>query len=303
MNTVPGEPFRENTLDSVFEGFKAGASWIEFDVQVTQDGVPVIWHDDHIVTLSEAGLYIHQEVSEISCAQFMALASNRAIGHRLVRQFAHAESREMLPWHCDDDSRGSPATFVDFLKHSPPELGFDVELKFFKDRPTTFAERQSYLKNVLEVLKEHVGDRRLFFSSFEPDVCIDLRRMQQEYPVFFLTTLQKVHDDARRNTLEAAIEVSQGAELDGIVACADYMLPDLQQNVERAKAAGLMVLTYGNANIEETHIKAQISAGVAAICTDRISAAVNAFTSESFLNHPVLEKKDQTMPKTSTVNC
>ncbi|KAK3254257.1 hypothetical protein CYMTET_36524 [Cymbomonas tetramitiformis] len=296
MNTLPGEKFRENTLDSFHEGFKAGASWVEFDVQVTQDGVPVIWHDDHIVTLGDDGSPNHQEICELSCTQFMSLAT----GQRLVRTFAEADSGELLPWLCDDGCRGIPATFADVLQHAPLELGFDVELKFFRDRPTTAAERQRYMECMLEVLREYAGNRRLFFSSFDPDACIDVKRMQQKYPVLFLTDLKNSHDDARRNNLEAAIAVARGAGLEGIVPCVDFLLPDLEQNLDKVKAAGLAVLTYGKANMKEEHIKTQILAGVAAVCTDRISVAVKALTARSYSNDSISENKDRITSKTVT---
>ncbi len=37
---------RENTLRSFHGAANAGAAFVEFDVQVTMDGVPVVWHDD-----------------------------------------------------------------------------------------------------------------------------------------------------------------------------------------------------------------------------------------------------------------
>lgn len=44
--------YRENTLKSFLEAVRCGATFIEFDVQTTADGVPVIWHDNYIVSSS-----------------------------------------------------------------------------------------------------------------------------------------------------------------------------------------------------------------------------------------------------------
>lgn len=41
--------YRENTVKSFLNAAHKGATFVEFDVQVTKDGVPVIWHDDDIV--------------------------------------------------------------------------------------------------------------------------------------------------------------------------------------------------------------------------------------------------------------
>lgn len=39
----------ENTLEAIQAGIKAGADEIEVDVLVTFDGVPIVYHDDHIL--------------------------------------------------------------------------------------------------------------------------------------------------------------------------------------------------------------------------------------------------------------
>ena len=48
MNLKPGKGIRENTVASIIAAHDFGADWSEFDVQVTKDGVPVLWHDDFI---------------------------------------------------------------------------------------------------------------------------------------------------------------------------------------------------------------------------------------------------------------
>lgn len=42
--------YRENTLKSFQRAAECGATFVEFDVQTTKDGVPVLWHDDYIVS-------------------------------------------------------------------------------------------------------------------------------------------------------------------------------------------------------------------------------------------------------------
>ena len=48
--------YRENTLRSLEAAQHWGADFVEFDVQVTQDGEPVLWHDDRLVLQSATGL-------------------------------------------------------------------------------------------------------------------------------------------------------------------------------------------------------------------------------------------------------
>jgi glycerophosphoryl diester phosphodiesterase len=48
-----GDPlrFRENTLPSVESAIDNGADWVEIDVKLTRDGVPVLLHDDTLTRL------------------------------------------------------------------------------------------------------------------------------------------------------------------------------------------------------------------------------------------------------------
>lgn len=39
-----------NSLTSIISGIKKGADYIEIDIRVTKDGIPVLFHDDHIIT-------------------------------------------------------------------------------------------------------------------------------------------------------------------------------------------------------------------------------------------------------------
>lgn len=44
--TAPGNPFPENSIPSFLAAIEAGADGVSFDVEITQDGFPIIMHDD-----------------------------------------------------------------------------------------------------------------------------------------------------------------------------------------------------------------------------------------------------------------
>jgi glycerophosphodiester phosphodiesterase len=70
---APPAPFRENTVSSFLAAVAAGATFLEFDVQVTADGVPVVFHDDFL-------LHGHHDalsswlVADLTVAAFKSLA-------------------------------------------------------------------------------------------------------------------------------------------------------------------------------------------------------------------------------------
>lgn len=107
----------ENTMQSFESAIKLGASFIEFDVQVTKDFVPTIYHD---FLVSETGT--DATMHTLSYAQFMALSKAQAParepqeGHTArfpwderdrPRQSQHRRSRSLCATH----SHGTAALF------------------------------------------------------------------------------------------------------------------------------------------------------------------------------------------------
>eukprot|EP00887_Chlorella_sp_A99_P000587 scaffold17.g587.t1 len=65
--------YRENTVRSFQQALADGAAFLEFDVQVTADGVPVVWHDDYVV-YGEPHNPVSKMISELGLTEFKALA-------------------------------------------------------------------------------------------------------------------------------------------------------------------------------------------------------------------------------------
>jgi hypothetical protein len=52
-----------------------------------------------------------------------------------------------------------------------------------QERLNVSAERNFYLDTILKVVFDKARGRNLYFSSFDPDICILLARKQVRYPV------------------------------------------------------------------------------------------------------------------------
>lgn len=72
-------PFRENTLKSFQRAVGCGATFLEFDVQVTRDGVPVIWHDNYVV-YGEEGCPVSVLIADLTLEEFRHLAPIKSAG-------------------------------------------------------------------------------------------------------------------------------------------------------------------------------------------------------------------------------
>lgn len=156
----------ENTIQSFIAAANLGASYVEFDVQLTKDHVPVIYHD---FLVSETG--IDAPVHALTLEQFLQLSENRP--YRFSRsgsplptlklngtpnrsspglkqrsmsvggsEFDTAELDERIKYTRDfkkkgfkGNSRGhhiqAPfATLEELFRKLPPSVGFNMELKY-----------------------------------------------------------------------------------------------------------------------------------------------------------------------------
>jgi len=124
-------------------------------------------------------------------------------------------------------------------------VGFNVELKFDDDLAYTEAALAAALRAVLEVVFEHAGGRPVIFSSFQPDAAQLVRKLQDKYPVYFLTNGgTQMYADPRRNSLEEAVRLCVAAGLQGIVSEVRAILRR-PAAVAEIKEAKLSLMTYG----------------------------------------------------------
>jgi glycerophosphoryl diester phosphodiesterase len=256
--------------------FAKGLRWAEFDVQLTRDMVPVLFHDVTMaLALPEEQTPLKIAVKEIELKQLPRLAFRPP----LLPVPKRAASEVRLPTHVA--RRGAPErytvhgefpTLEQVFRRTPDGMCFNVELKYaeWKAEEGYFVDRGAYLGAVLGVVSAHAGARELVFSSFDPDLCWMIKQKQAHYPVLFLTEGgQATTEDPRKDTLEAALEWAVFAGLDGVVADAASVLPQRPETVAAARSRGLLFFTYGGLNNDPVFVKQQRDLGVDAIITDR----------------------------------
>lgn len=280
--------YRENTVRSFLQAAEQGATFVEFDVQVTKDGVPVIWHDDVAVWRDGAnGTLQSRTIAEMTLQEFKQLAGKeQAVSPHdaaLMRIFKD-ESGTYLPapkeWQClvDDDL----PTLAEVFSRVPEHVGFDIEVKMaVPDHVvvTPAAEVNRMVGGILQMLQNvPVGtSRAVVFSSFDPEVCTALRQRQQDFPVLFLSGGgTDWHCDSRRTSIPAAINFAADTELQGVVlnASAVQRAPHM---VAAARGKGLVVLTYGLENDDPEWVKRQSQLGVTAAIVDDVKHVLPAF--------------------------
>merc|ERR1712154_381358 len=176
----------------------------------------------------------------------------------------------------EDDYR----SLADIFKLAPKGLGFNVEIKYpvhaerIKDGIENTVNINDYVDCILKVVFDHVSDdHAIIFSSFHPDICMNLALKQPQFPVCFLTEAgKKPKYDIRCCSLKNAIRFAKSAQLFGVVSNVRAIL-EAPQLIDIVHKNGLILLTYGQENNDTKIIDLQMEYGIEGVIADHVQYA------------------------------
>ncbi|GKZ30627.1 glycerophosphocholine phosphodiesterase [Aspergillus brasiliensis] len=306
----------ENTVQSFIAAANLGASYVEFDVQLTKDHVPVIYHD---FLVSETG--IDAPVHTLTLEQFLQLGDKGPIrrpgspvpgtdglgeGMASFRQrsmsvggseYDPTELNEKIK-HTRDfkkkgfkgNSRGNHiqapfATLAELFQKLPKSVGFNIELKYpmlheseEEEMDTYAVELNSFVDTVLTKVYDMGQGRNMIFSSFNPDICLLLSFKQPSIPVLFLTDSgASPVGDIRASSLQEAIRFASRWNLLGVVSQAEALVL-CPRLVRVVKESGLVCVSYGAINNDPESVKLQVAEGIDAVIVDSVLAIRKGLT-------------------------
>ncbi|MBA0818760.1 hypothetical protein Gohar_019593 [Gossypium harknessii] len=256
---------KENSILSFNSAAKFPLDFIEFDVQVTKDDWPVIFHDDFILT-EENGTIFEKKVTDLCLAEFLCYGPQKETGKEGKCLYRKTKDGKFVKWNVETDD--SLCTLQDAFQKVEPSLGFNIELKF-----DDFAVYQQdhllhILQVILQVVFEFARDRPIIFSTFQPDAAQLVRKLQNNYPVYFLTEGgASIYYDVRRNSLGEAMKVCLEGGLQGIVSEIKGVFKD-PGAVPKIKDSNLSLLTYGKLNNVPEAVHMQYLMGIDGVIVD-----------------------------------
>jgi glycerophosphodiester phosphodiesterase len=283
----------ENTLQSFIAAANLGASYVEFDVQLTKDLVPVIYHD---FLVSETG--IDAPVHTLTLEQFLHVNDGQPRFCRppsppkedpqmnVVRGMDRQRSLSLGPTGLEFDpsermkhtrdfkekgyKANSRGTFIqapfttleEMLVKLDQEIGFNIEMKYpmlheseEHEMDTYAVELNSFVDTVLEKVYDLGKKRKIIFSSFNPDICLLLSFKQPSIPVLFLTDAgASPVGDIRASSLQEAIRFASRWNLLGIVSAAEPFC-NSPRLVRVVKESGLVCVSYGVLNNDPVRVQ------------------------------------------------
>ncbi|XP_059447822.1 glycerophosphodiester phosphodiesterase GDPD1, chloroplastic-like isoform X1 [Corylus avellana] len=276
QSSVPRMEFlKENSILSFNAAAKLPIDFIEFDVQVTEDGCPVIFHDGFILT-QDKGAIVEKRVTDLTVAEFLSYGPQKQLGSVGKPLFRRTKDGNIFEWKVENDD--PLCTLQEAFEKVENSIGFNIELKL--DDQVAYTEEQltRVLQAILQVVNECANNRPIIFSSFQPDAALLIRKLQTTYPVFFLTNGgSKIYIDIRRNSLDEAIKVCLTGGLQGIVSelRAIFRNPGA---VTRIKDSKLSLVTYGQLNNFPEVVYVQHRMGVDGVIVDLVEEVTEAIS-------------------------
>uniref|UniRef100_A0A665V8G5 GP-PDE domain-containing protein n=1 Tax=Echeneis naucrates TaxID=173247 RepID=A0A665V8G5_ECHNA len=255
---------RENTVASFKSAAKHGAAYVEFDVHLSKDAVPIVYHDLTCCISTKKKNdktsleLIEVPVKDLTFDQLQLLKVKKTKQNKMEFIFAYK-----------------------FRKHAIPEdVGFNIELKWIcqmKDGSwdgnlSSYFNMNNYLDIVLSCVLQKGGKRRIVFSCFDPDICTMVRHKQNKYPILFLT--QGISDkypelmDVRCQTTQIAISFAQSENILGISAHTEELLKNLS-HIGDAQSKGLVVFSWGDDNNDHETRRKLREQGIDGLIYDR----------------------------------
>jgi glycerophosphoryl diester phosphodiesterase len=143
--------FPENTLESVEAAFEAGAGYVEFDVQLSADGVPVLLHDATLDRTAGASACVHDLPWGTLARYTVGEAARLGSAFPGVRLPSLAQAMALLARWSDRQA------FVEVKTESVERFGIDIVLARCLDDMVP-AMGQCIVTSYSEALLERVRD-------------------------------------------------------------------------------------------------------------------------------------------------
>ncbi|KAH8377163.1 hypothetical protein KR093_003741 [Drosophila rubida] len=282
---VDDDVYRENTLFAFKRAHQNRADMIELDVMLTKDAQVIIFHDYVLKFVQCCGMAVNELYDTTDVLVFPHETMNRLklLAMGAVKRDDHLQL-PIQSLNYEDLMMAQPMRFAGndgcnincdiFLQTQQPfmllsdlfdinatalpeKLGFLIEIKWpqrddsgcwEKDSCKPSFDRNFYVDTILELVFRLAGKRRIFFASFDADICLMVRYKQNYYPVL----LQLMdHErpvqfiDPRVNRLETSLFFCHTMELFGLSMHTNVVLGQ-PVTVGQIRELRLHVLTWGN---------------------------------------------------------
>lgn len=242
----------ENCLPSFNIAMEAGVDAVELDVLATQDGQLVIHHNYFLN--KELCCYLNGDaIDQETLILNLPLSKIKELdcGSKRNEKFP----AQVLVPGTQIPTLGELFAMLDASNHPRAKvMRINIEIKRRKENPEYTLSPAELVEKVLSVVKQHNFESRVYYSSFDRDVLLQLRKLDPNAEIGFLA-------------FTSIVDILQGAALlNPQIVSPDHLLLQSAQDVQLLKNAGYRVIPY-TVN-DEARWRELISFGVDGIITD-----------------------------------
>lgn len=254
--------YRENTVAAFKNVKNKNVQWIEFDVNVTEDNVPVIYHD-----FERNGKLIQNMQSH----EFFSLFSSdkntwfNNVPDNVSNERGFLKNSNIYNHNIQDCNYCSLEEV--FIKCS--DLSFNIEIKYPNEtekmthKINKYKDLDAYLLPIMQVINKF-DKKDLFISSFNLDVCIFLQYNYSKYNILFLC------DSDVKESINKVIYYG----FSGLVFDSKLFKKDHVYKLHKRKK---LLIVYGDDTNDREWVNDFINAGGDGVITDEISNVIELF--------------------------
>jgi len=244
---------RENSIHSLTTARTLGnADMVEFDVTLTKDLIPIIYHDLSVLKHSNEVKIKDMTHQEITSADVFDM-SRKTLTHELT-------------YDVTDRVAGSETcpTFASVCEEVDAGVDFNVELKW--PAMDSIDEQQffninDYCDRIIDVVRKSKTTRGIVYSSFSRRVCACLKFKQSEFEVIQLvwgdSGYYGIHHDTRVKSVSNAAAWCQFLDLAGVNTLVNDALnkDNFEKSLKDIRDKNLVIGVYGDLlNYEENRV-------------------------------------------------
>jgi len=291
---------KENTLASMKDAIQHGADMVEFDVQVSKDLVPVVYHEFRLCvqtrTKQGGDIMLDIPVKDLTLPELQALKvhhpSEKESG---LKSFGNEGDEEHQPF----------PTLESILCKLDQHCGFNIEIKYsqlLKDQQEEDKnpmEMNLFLDQVLRTVLRHGGDRKIIFSSFNPDICTMIINKQNKYPVLLLTQGEnsgyEEYCDPRTWSIRNGVLFVEMSGLLGLSVRAEALLRN-PHHLEKVREHNQVIFVWTDEQNDKETVQHLKKLGVNGVIYDRMDQNNDKLVKESiFLTDKYCPRKDSNL--------
>ncbi|XP_013865338.1 glycerophosphocholine phosphodiesterase GPCPD1 [Austrofundulus limnaeus] len=249
---------RENTITSFKSAATHGAAFVEFDVHLSKDEVPIVYHDLTCCISTKKKNDKNLELIEVPVKD-LTFDQLQLLKLAHITALQGSDHKDLLDDEDEVDEHQPFPSLSQIFQAVPENVGFNIELKWISQMKdgswdgnlSSYFNMNTFLDIILSCVLQKGGKRHIIFSCFDPDVCTMVRHKQNKYPILFLTQGVSIKYpelmDIRCQTTQFAVSYAQSENILGISAHTEELLKHLHY-IREAQSKGLVVFSWGDDN-------------------------------------------------------